>query len=246
MWNISFISEEDFQKNIKDTVLNYFGAMNSVDLYSFNSNIIDPIKLIFDMKVYGKTPESLIDDEINRQIDKTNSNSIGYFNQYMFKYIQNCEVPTAGFDVIYTNPNTGKRIYVEMKNKHNTMNSDSSNNVFNKMINKLADDPDGVCYLVEVIATRSQNIVWSKNRNTDERIRRVSIDQFYYEVTGVENAFKQLCDKLPEELDIVIRSLSTETNGENTVLNQLSEYNPDIIKSMFLLAFNSYKGFNED
>ena len=246
MWNISFISEEDFQKNIKDTVLNYFGAMNSVDLNSFNSNIIDPIKLIFDMKVYGKTPESLIDDEINRQIDKTNSNSIGYFNQYMFKYIQNCEVPTAGFDVIYTNPHTGKKIYVEMKNKHNTMNSDSSNNVFNKMINKLNDDPDGVCYLVEVIATRSQNIVWSKNGNTDERIRRVSIDQFYYEVTGVEDAFKQLCDKLPEELDIVIRSLSTETNGENTVLNQLSEYNPDIIKSMFLLAFNSYKGFNED
>ena len=95
MWNISFISEEDFQKNIKDTVLNYFGTMNSVDLNSFNSNIIDPIKLIFDMKVYGKTPESLINDEINRQIDKTNSNSIGYFNQYMFKYIQNCEVPTA-------------------------------------------------------------------------------------------------------------------------------------------------------
>lgn len=246
MWNISFISEEDFQKNIKDTVLNYFGTMNSVDLNSFNSNIIDPIKLIFDMKVYGKTPESLINDEINRQIDKTNSNSIGYFNQYMFKYIQNCEVPTASFDVIYTNPNTGKKIYVEMKNKHNTMNSDSSNNVFNKMINKLADDPDDVCYLVEVIATRSQNIVWSKNGNTDERIRRVSIDQFYYEVTGVEDAFKQLCDKLPEELDIVIRSLSTETNGENTVLNQLSEYNPDIIKSMFLLAFNSYKGFNED
>ena len=114
------------------------------------------------------------------------------------------------------------------------------------MINKLADDPNGVCYLVEVIATRSQNIVWSKNGNIDERIRRVSIDQFYYEVTGVEDAFKQLCDKLPEELDIVIRSLSTETNGENTVLNQLSEYNPDIIKSMFLLAFNSYKGFNED
>lgn len=246
MWNISFIKESDFQQNIKDTVLNYFGAMNSVDLNSFNSNIIDPIKLIFDMKVYGKTPKTLIDDEINRQIDKTNSNSIGYFNQYMFKYIANCEVPDYGFDVIYTNPVTGKKIYVEMKNKHNTMNSDSSNNVFNKMKNKLEEDPDGTCYLVEVIATRSQNIVWSKNGNTDERIRRVSIDQFYYEVTGVEDAFKQLCDILPEELDIVIKNITRDTNSENTVLNQLSEIDPNIIKSMFLLAFSSYKGFKNE
>lgn len=246
MWNISFIAESDFQQNIKDTVLNYFGAMNSVDLNSFNSNIIDPIKLIFDMKVYGKTPKTLIDDEINRQIDKTNSNSIGYFNQYMFKYVANCEVPDYGFDVIYTNPTTGKKIYVEMKNKHNTMNSDSSNNVFNKMTNKLEEEPDAICYLVEVIATRSQNIVWSKNGNTDERIRRVSIDQFYYEVTGIEDAFKQICDALPEQLDIVIRNLTRDANGENTVLNQLVEINPDIIKSMFLLAFSSYKGFNND
>lgn len=245
MWNIDFISEEDFQKNIKETVLSYYNAMNSIDLNRFNSNLIDPIKLIFDMKVYGKTPQILIEDEINRQVDKTNSNSIGYFNQNMFKYIKNCEVPNHGFDVIYIDPVNNNKYYIEMKNKHNTMNSDSSNNVFNKMKNKLEEEPNATCYLVEVIAKKSQNERWTFKDNNDERIRRVSIDQFYYQVTGIKNAFKLLCDKLPAELDIVLKRLINEEQNDNVVFSQLLEINPDIIKSMFKLAFKTYEGFDE-
>lgn len=245
MWDIKFISEEDFQRNIENTVRSYFNAIKSVDLNQFNSNIIDPIKLVFDMKVYHKTPNDLIDDEINRQIDKTNSNSIGYFNQNMFKYIDNCEVPSHGFDVIYTNPKNGEKIYVEMKNKHNTMNSGSANSVYERMINKVKDEPSCKCYLVEVIAKKSQNILWKEQGNTDERIRRVSIDKFYEEVTGERTAFKQLCDVLPEELDKVLDRLKYGTMKNNEVLNQLEDLNPNVVKAMFLLAFNSYEGFNE-
>lgn len=54
MWEIPFITEEDFQLNIKNTVVAYYNAIKSVDLIKFNSNLIDPIKLIFDMKVYNK------------------------------------------------------------------------------------------------------------------------------------------------------------------------------------------------
>ena len=133
MWGLDFISEEDFKLNIKKTVESYLNAMREVDLEDFNSNIIDPIKLLFDMKVYGKTTEELVEDEITRQIDKTNSNSIGYFNQNMFKYIKNCIVPPQGFDVIYTNSDNGKKIYAEMKNKHNTMNDGGKNTVMEKM-----------------------------------------------------------------------------------------------------------------
>ena len=66
-----------------------------------------------------------IKDELVRQRDKTNSNAIGYFHQNMFKYIRNCEVLREEFDVIFTQSD-GNKIYVEMKNKHNTMNSSSS------------------------------------------------------------------------------------------------------------------------
>ena len=36
-----------------------------------------------------------------------------------------------------------------------------------------------------------------------------------------------------------------EGNKDNLVLVQLREINPDIIKSMFFLAFNDYEGFKE-
>ena len=246
MWELDFISEEDFKLNIKKTVESYLNAMREVDLADFNSNIIDPIKLLFDMKVYGKTTEELVEDEITRQIDKTNSNSIGYFNQNMFKYIKNCIVPPQGFDVIYKNPDNGKKIYAEMKNKHNTMNDGGKNTVMEKMQSKVKEEPDAVCYLVEVISGSSKDVVWNYKQNSDERIRRISIDRFYHMVTGEEDAFKKICDILPEKIDIVLQEMSNEEgNKDNLVLAQLREINPDIIKSMFFLAFNDYEGFKE-
>jgi len=46
-------------------------------------------------------------------------------------------VPDTGYDVI----NTAKHIYVEMKNKHNTMNSSASQKTYMRMQNTLLNDP---------------------------------------------------------------------------------------------------------
>ncbi|GAJ61498.1 type II restriction enzyme eco47ii [Streptococcus parauberis] len=46
------------------------------------------------------------------------------------------------------------RVYVEMKNKHNTMNSASSGKTFIKMQNQLLNDDDCACFLVEAIAKK--------------------------------------------------------------------------------------------
>ena len=123
---LSFISDEDLEKHIIETLNTYREVLKSINLQEFNKNLIDPIKLTFDSIVYKKTFEQLINDEIARQRDKTNTNAIGYFHQNIFRYIANCEVPKTGFDIIYTKSNTKNKIYVEMKNKHNTMNSSAS------------------------------------------------------------------------------------------------------------------------
>lgn len=121
MYKISFINENDFKENVINTLKSYNETLKGVDLAEFNKNIIDPIKLCFDKGFYKKNFEDIIRMEINRQHDKSNTNAIGYFHQNMFKYIKNCEVPKEGWDIIYTGKNY--KIYVEMKNKHNTMNS---------------------------------------------------------------------------------------------------------------------------
>lgn len=93
MWNLTFITEEDFTNHVKATIEKYGEKLESFDLKRFNKNIIDPIKLIFDKTVYQSSWEEIVSNEIFRQRDKSNNNDIGYFHQRIFQYIANCHVP---------------------------------------------------------------------------------------------------------------------------------------------------------
>ena len=247
-YKITFIKQEDFEHHVAETIKAYDKTLNKIDLKRFNGNVIDPIKLTFDKALFHKSWKEIIELEIHRQRDKSNTNAIGYFHQFMFKYIPNCVVPEQGFDVIYTNKE-GKKIYVELKNKHNTMNDSAQRDTALKLFNQLLADPDCIgCYLVEVIAPMSRNIVWTKELRdgtvvSNERIRRVSIDVFYEIVTGIKDAFYQICVQLPITIEKLIKNKSVRVVEEDTVVQELSSKNPDLLKSLYLLAFESYLGF---
>jgi hypothetical protein len=240
MYNLSFISDEDLFYHVKETVEKY---RFTIDLKKFNKNLIDPIKLTFDSKVYGKTFQEIIESEIIRQIDKSNTNLIGYFHQNIFHYINvDWEVPEHGFDLI----NQEEHIFVEMKNKHNTMNSSSSQKTYMKMQDMLIRNANNRCFLVEIIAKKSQDIPWKIRLDgityEHDYIRRISIDKFYAMVTGEAHAFKNLCEVLPTVLDDVISTLDIDII-ENTVYEDLQSVSPNLLKSLYLLAFENYEGF---
>ena len=245
-YKISFIAQNDFEKHVAKTIANYNETLKSINLNKFNSNIVDPIKLTFDKALFKKSIEEIIELEIHRQRDKSNTNAIGYFHQYMFKYIANCEVPSHGFDVIVTRKDSTK-IYVEMKNKHNTMNSSSAQKTYIGMQNQILNHPHDMCFLVETIAKRSQNIVWRCSVNglsvEHEKIRRVSMDKFYELVTGIPDAFFQVCKQLHITIDKLIKTDVVETVKKDTVIEELKSKNPDLLKAIYLLAFETYNGF---
>ena len=246
-YNLSFISDINLYNHVKETIKKYRFKIN---LKEFNKNLIDPIKLTFDSKVYGKTIEEIIEAESIRQMDKSNSNNIGYFQQNIFKYIYhkdrkdtNWNVPKKGFDIV----NEKEKIFVEMKNKHNTMNSSSSQKTYMRMLSKINNIPEATCMLVEVIAKNSQNIPWKISLDgepiSDNRIRRVSIDKFYEIVTGEKEAFKRLVETLPQVIDDVLNEI--EQNGiYNTVFEELENIDKNILKSLYLLSFKRYEGFS--
>lgn len=241
-YNLSFIRNEDLFRHVESTILKYKFRM---DLRGFSKNIIDPIKLTFDSSVYGKSMSQLINDEVARQIDKSNTNHIGYFHQNIFKYIgEEWLVPQKGYDIVSEQQN----IYVEMKNKHNTMNSSSSQKTYLRMQNTILKDKKAQCLLVEVIAKESQNIVWEISldgeRLSDKRIRRVSIDKFYEIVTGERQAFKILCEILPTVIKDVVNKME-DSLIINTVLDELQISSPNILKSLYLLSFERYEGFKD-
>lgn len=241
-YNLGFISNEDIYAHVKDTVQSY---RREITLEQFNENIIDPIKLTFDAKVYGKTIQQAIEDECFRQIDKSNSNKIGYFHQNIFRFAGNgWVVPKEGFDV----QNDQLHIYAELKNKHNTMNSASSQKTYNKMQVKLLEDDESICYLVETIARKSQDIPWEisldKEKRIHKKIRRISMDKFYALVFQDQYAFYKLCRALPQIIEDVVND-NEELTMKNSVFEQLTGQNADILTSLYLLAFTSYEGFEK-
>jgi len=241
-YNLRFITDTDLYNHTKETVEKYTFKIN---LKTFSKNLIDPIKLTFNSKVYNKNIVDVIENEIIRQMDKSNTNHIGYFHQNIFQYMGNgWEVPKRGFDVI----NKKLNYYVEMKNKHNTMNSSSSQKTYMRMQNTLLNNPEATCMLVEVVAKKSQNIVWNINLDgntvSNGQIRRVSIHKFYELVTGEKTAFKQLCEILPSVIDDIISRTELDEK-QNTVISELLEISPNLLKSIYLLSFRKYQGFDQ-
>ncbi|MEG1346376.1 MAG: Eco47II family restriction endonuclease, partial [Acidaminococcaceae bacterium] len=243
------------------TIEKYGQKLEPFDLKKFNNNIIDPIKLIFDKTVYRTSWEEIINDEIFRQRDKSNNNDIGYFHQNFFSYIAGCTVPESGWDVIYTNANGIKipegeivhSVYIEMKNKHNTMNSSSASKTYIKMQNQLLHNDDCACFLVEAVAKKSQNIKWSATvdgRNVQHRlIRRISMDQFYTIVTGECDAFYKMCMVLPDVIEEVVKTSAASTIPHDTVIEELQEIASSreisFAMAIYMLGFSSYTGFGE-
>ncbi len=265
-WDLKFISEENFKIHVRATIMKYGEKLESFDLKRFNSNLIDPIKLIFDKSVYRTSWEEIVNNEIFRQRDKSNNNDIGYFHQNIFSYFQGCEVPQAGWDVIYKNSDGIKMpdgdvvhtLYVEMKNKHNTMNSASSAKTYIKMQGQILEDDDCACLLVEAIAKKSQNIKWTTKvdgKNVQHRlIRRVSMDQFYAILTGDDNAFYKMCMVLPGVINEVVNEESGVSVPRDTVIDELRMVSTlygnepeDLAMAMavYMLGFSTYMGFGQ-
>ena len=171
----------------------------------------------------------------------------------------------GGWDIIFEAPNGyqledgGKvsKIFVEMKNKHNTMNSASSTKTYMKMQNQLLSDDDCVCFLVEVIAKKSQNIKWEttvdQQKVSHKRIRRVSVDKFYEIVTGEHDAFYKMCMALPGVAKEVIEENQVVNIPSDTVYEEIkkvakmfpdSEDDMGMILSMYMLGFSTYNAFH--
>ena len=169
-------------------------------------------------------------------------------------------------DVIYRSPkgvilpdgDVVRTVYVEMKNKHNTMNSASAGKTYIKMQNQLLKDDDCACFLVEAIAQKSQNIKWEttvdKNKVSHKRIRRVSLDQFYAMVTGEANAFYQMCMILPDVIEQVVNCGEGVNIPKDTVLEELRNIavitgekteSLAMAMSVYLLGFHTYNGFKD-
>lgn len=62
-------------------------------------------------------------------------------------------------------------------------------------------------------------------------------------VFGDKTAFYRLCAALPDVVEDVV-SDNKELIFRNSVYEELMSLNPDVLKSLYLLAFSTYEGFD--
>lgn len=241
-YGLGFISDKDLFDHVHATISK---LQMSMDLAKFEKNLIDPIKMTIELHAYQMTPESAVDREIARQLGKKVESAIGWFHQNIFRYIAGWEVPRDGVDVM----NSAGTVFCEMKNKFNTMNSNSAEKVFEKLKGIVVGNPHATAYLVEVIAKRSQDCEWKVSGQTltaskAARLRQISIDKFYALATGRACAFRDLCAVLGLVVDDVLEAYPA-AKFNNSVLAELQARCPDIIRGMFLSTFSTYEGFGD-
>lgn len=248
---VNFISDDHLLNCIDNLYKSYLRAKNNVSKKSFYSNKIDTIKLTFDAKFNDINEEDLIQTEILRQIDKSINNSIGTFHEQVLGGIDGYEIGNlSGFDVKAVD-NT---LFADIKNKHNTMNSSSSEALFQKLARYADDYKKAKCYWVQILAKRSFDEHWKGEINGKEyshsRVFKISGDQFYALLSGQSDALYQLYNALPEAIKDYLNLVENDNNiKENSALEELisetEKSKRTILEQITFENYSYYLGFDK-
>jgi len=212
-------------KNLSDAILEQeteklfkplLNSLTDLSQKEFESNKIDPLSFIIESLVLNQTPEEWVTNERFRQVQKSLSNAYGEFHQNILGSFD-------GWRIIHKNEGLkldvckqDKTILAEIKNKHNTMNSSSTKETFNKM-KEIASRPDykkSTIYLVQIIPkTNKPPQKWMLGEESHERIQIASGSWFYDRVSG-ENG--TLANLLQAVYEIILSKKSTieQTTGQ--------------------------------
>jgi hypothetical protein len=248
---VDFISDEHFLDCVANLHNAYLKAKNNITKKNFYSNKVDAIKLTFDSKFNDIDEESLIQAEILRQIDKSINNSIGTFHEQILGGINGFEVGNlSGFDIKAKNDT----LFADIKNKHNTMNSSSSEALFQKLSRYADTYKKAKCYWVQVLAKSSFCELWKGEINGKEyshsRVYKISGDQFYALLSGKENALFQLYKNLPVAVKDYLDSIEkSNSNKENSALEEIKSETKTskrtILDQITFENYSYYLGFDK-
>lgn len=223
---VNFVSDEDFLDCVKKVVEAYPSqkSKSPIDIFKESKNTIDEFKTIFDICVSQTNFVDWSQKELERQYDKTINNKIGEFHQELLGKVEGWIDLGIGDETEIDLKKEDNSIFIELKNKYNTMNSSSSKTCREKLENIIDKYPNATAYWAYIINKnyQSENRVWEYRKRNDERIRRISGDKLYELVTGDSKALEKTFNAIPKAIKDLL--------GENYDLDEsdlsiLKEYN---------------------
>lgn len=131
---VEFVSDEDFLECVRKVVESYQTLDENVtptSILTESKNTIDEFKTIFDVCVNQINFDEWLKFELTRQQDKTINNKIGEFHQELLGKVDGWVDLGMGDETEIDLKKEDNTVFVELKNKYNTMNSSSEKRIFN-------------------------------------------------------------------------------------------------------------------
>jgi Eco47II restriction endonuclease len=134
---------EKLTLELDDLVIELLSKLSRFEsVNDFDSNVVDPFAAAIEAAVFGHENESEWRiSELHRQKQKSLMNQIGNLQQAIIGRLPGWKSFDAGFDMPdVVGSRGGQKIIAEVKNKYNTMNSNSAAETYDKLVDFLSRD----------------------------------------------------------------------------------------------------------
>lgn len=204
---VSFVSDEHFLACVRYVCQGYPQAGKTFEVEQLQRNALDPFKMLFDITNQKITLDAWIASEKVRQADKTLNNRIGEFHQKLLSGVKGWTDLGTGDKTKVDLKRLDNSIFIELKNKFNTVNSDSLSKVREKLEKMARKYPNAIVYWAYILERGGSSIdeVWICNNRSNPRIRCITGKKVYALVTGKPNALDEVWQALPRAIGDVLQ-----------------------------------------
>jgi len=220
---VDFVTDEEFEECVKN-VCDSFSALESEILSDdeLQENGIDPFKMLFDIQKDGISFDEWKAKETKRQLDKTVNNTVGEFHQNLLGKVDGWTNLGTGDDSHLDLKKDDDTVFIELKNKFNTVNDASLRTVRNHLEDAIANHSNATAYWAFIVTQngKSKERSWTYGRVNNPRIKVITGTKIYELITGDPGALEKVWKALPDAISEVCELDCNMTDGDKTTLRE--------------------------
>jgi len=206
---VDFVSDKDFEKCVKH-VIDAYKEETILEDKELQKNGIDAIKMTFDMWLDNNNFKKWRIKESARQKDKTLGNRIGEFHQMLLGKVDGWTDLGEGDETKLDLKKDDNTIFIELKNKFNTINSTSGAGTRKNLLEQIKKhDAKGYFgYFIDKNGISEETEWVMKKGDNHKNLKRISGGKLYEMITEKENALEQVWSALP----LALKNINKNTN----------------------------------
>ena len=233
---VTFVSDEIFLEEVEKVVDAYATdedlSKTPWEVLSNSSETIDQFKTLFDIYSNRFNLNDWKNFEIPRQHDKKASNRIGDFHQNLLGRVDGWVNLGRGHPTGMDLKKEDDTIWMELKNKYNTVNSSSLRDTRFKCEELAEKYPNAKVYWAYIVSQNYESFdktwVYRDNKENvvheiNDNIRNIAGKNVYTLVTGDETAFEQLFNALPKAINDIKKSKYNLTPKDQVIFEEYKQ-----------------------